>query len=437
MWNYYFKLGLMSLRRNPFLTALMVLILGFGVGASMTAYTVMHVLGGDPIPHKSGKMFVPQFDTQGADNFQPGDEPDLQLTYLDADAMLRAGKGDNRSAVYGITPIVDIGRKDLPPSAEAGLAMTRGFFDMFELPFRFGGPWNAAEDDAGGFVVVIGRKLSEKLFGDEDPTGRSIKLADRDYRIVGVLDHWRPVPRYYRLLSGSSPSESEQVMLPFRNAIAREWRNDGWTNCNGEGANEPGYAGFLKQECNWIQYWVQLDSASAVAEYRDYLVAHIAEQRKLGRFKRPDNYRLRDVREWLVHNEVVDADTRLQTYLALGFLLVCIANVVGLLLAKFTARGGEIGVRRALGATRGNIISQYLAETVVIGLAGGVLGLMLSYVGLLAVDHYSFESAGIARHDPWMVAATVAVAVISAVLAGLLPTWRAALQVPALQLKSQ
>lgn len=437
MWNYYFKLGLMSLRRNPFLTALMVLILGFGVGASMTAYTVMHVLGGDPIPHKSGKMFVPQFDTQGADNFQPGDEPDLQLTFLDADGMLRAARGDNRTALYGITPIVDVGRKDLPPSAEAGLAMTRGFFDMFELPFRFGGPWNAAEDDAGGFVVVIGRKLSEKLFGDEDPTGRSIKLADRDYRIVGVLDHWRPVPRYYRLLSGSSPSESEQVMLPFRNAIAREWRNDGWTNCNGEGANEPGYAGFLKQECNWIQYWVQLDNASAVAEYRDYLVAHIAEQRKLGRFKRPDNYRLRDVREWLVHNEVVDADTRLQTYLALGFLLVCIANVVGLLLAKFTARGGEIGVRRALGATRGNIISQYLAETVVIGLAGGVLGLILSYAGLLAVDHYSFESAGIARHDPWMVAATVAVAVISAVLAGLLPTWRAALQVPALQLKSQ
>jgi putative ABC transport system permease protein len=437
MWNYYFKLGLKSLRHNPFLTALMVLILGFGVGASMTAYTVMHVLGGDPIPHKSGKLFVPQFDVGSAEGYEVGDEPDLQLGYLDTDAMLRAGKGKNRTAVYGITPIVDIGRKDLPPSAEPGLAMTRGFFEMFEVPFRFGGPWNALEDEAGRNVVVIGRKLSEKLFGVEDPTGRSVKLADRDYQIVGVVENWLPVPRYYRLLSGSSPTESEQVMVPFRNGIAREWRNDGWTNCNGEGPDEPGYAGFLKRECNWIQYWVQLEDASAVAEYRDYMTAHIAEQRKLGRFKRPDNFQLRNVREWLALNEVVDADTRLQTYLAFGFLLVCIANVIGLLLAKFTARSGEIGVRRALGATRGNIMAQYLTETVVIGCAGALLGLALSYGGLKIVDHFSFDSAGIARHDPWMVAATIAIAVVSAVVAGLLPTWRAALQVPALQLKSQ
>lgn len=437
MWSYYFKLGLKSLKRNPFLTALMVLILGFGVGASMTAYTVMHVLGGDPIPHKSSRLFVPQLDTQQPDGYEPGDEPDLQLGYLDTDAMLRAGKGSNRVAVYGLAPIVDVGRKDLPPNSEPGLAMTRGFFEMFEVPFRFGGPWNANEDDAGRDVVVLGRRLSEKFFGEDNPVGRSLKLADRDYRVVGVVDHWRPVPRYYRLLSGSSPAESEQVMVPFRNAIAREWRNDGWTNCNGDGPEEPGFAGFLKRECNWIQYWVQLDDANAVAEYRDYLAAHVAEQRKLGRFKRPDNFRLRDVREWMALNDVVDADTRLQTYLAFGFLLVCIANVVGLLLAKFTARGGEIGVRRALGATRGNIIAQFLAETMVIGLAGAVLGLLLSYGGLSIVDHFSFEGSGIAKHDPWMVAATVLVAVVSAVVAGLLPTWRAALQVPALQLKSQ
>jgi putative ABC transport system permease protein len=437
MWNYYFKLGLKSLRRNPFLTALMVLILGFGVGASMTAYTVMHVLGGDPIPHKSDKLFVPQFDTGSAETYEEGDEPDLQFTYLDADAFLRAGKGSNRTAIYGLTPIVDSGRKELPPSDEPGLALTRGFFEMFEVPFRFGGPWTQAQDDAGDYVVVLGRTLSEKIYGDEDPTGRSIKIADRDYRIAGVIDFWRPVPRYYRLLSGTSPSEMEDVMVPFRNAIAREWRNDGWTNCSGEDGDLPGFAGFLRRECNWIQYWVQLDNAAAVSEFRDYMRAHIAEQRKLGRFERPDNFRLSNVMEWMDRNEVVDADTRLQTYLALGFLLVCIANVVGLLLAKFTARGGEIGVRRALGATRGNIIAQYLVETVVIGFAGGLLGLALSYAGLLAVDHYSFGSAGIARHDPWMVAATVAVAVVSAILAGLLPTWRAALQVPALQLKAQ
>lgn len=436
MWNYYFKLGLKSLRRNPMLTALMVLILGFGVGASMTAYTVMHVLGGDPMPHKSSQLFVPQLDVQRPDGYEPGDEPDLQMGYLDVDAFLRAGRGSSRAAIYGIGPTVDAARPDLPPFGEAGLAMTRGFFEMFEVPFRFGGPWNASEDENGEFVVVLGAKLSEKLYGDADPTGRSIRLDDRDYRIVGVLKPWRPVPKFYRLLSGAGPIEPEQVMLPFRNGIAREWRNDGWTNCS-DSSDVPGYAGFLKSECNWIQYWVELKDAAAVAEYRDYITAHIAEQRKLDRFKRPDNVRLRNLREWLAFNEVVDADTRLQTWLAFGFLLVCIANVVGLLLAKFTARGGEIGVRRALGATRGDIIRQYLTETVVIGVAGAALGLLLSYAGLHVVDHYSFDSTGIAKHDPWMIAATILIAITSAVLAGLLPTWRAARQVPALQLKSQ
>ena len=143
------------------------------------------------------------------------------------------------------------------------------------------------------------------------------------------------------------------------------------------------------------------------------------------------------MREWLAFNEVVDADTRLQTWIAFGFLLVCLVNVIGLLLAKFTARGGEIGVRRALGATRMEIVRQYLVETVVIGAFGGIVGLGLSYFGLAIVDKYGLGEAGIARMDVSLLFATIALAVVSSVLAGLLPTWRAAQVTPAMQLKSQ
>jgi Predicted permease. len=54
--------------------------------------------------------------------------------------------------------------------------------------------------------------------------------------------------------------------------------------------------------------------------------------------------------QWLATNHVVPEDVRMQAWLALGFLLVCVVNTVGLLLAKFLRRSGEIGVRRALGA---------------------------------------------------------------------------------------
>lgn len=436
MFSYYLKLGARSLRRNPFLTTLMVLILGFGVGTSMTAYTVMHVLGGDPIPHKSSRLFVPQIDNGPLEGFTPGDDPDYQLSYIDTMNLLKDGKGADRTAIYGLAPTIDSGRADLPPFFEPGLATMSSFFRMFEVPFRFGGAWDEAADRDGAYVAVISRDLSERLFGDADPTGKSLRLDDRDYRISGVIEHWRPVPKFYRLLGSGAISPTEHIFVPFQNAVAREWRNNGWTNCSG-GSREPGFAGFLKAECNWIQYWVELPSADAAGEYRDYLSAYYAEQKKLGRMPRPENIALRNVREWLAFNEVVDSDTRLQTWIAFGFLLVCLVNVIGLLLAKFTARGGEIGVRRALGATRIEIVRQYLVETVVLGLLGGATGLGLSYLGLAIVDKYGLGEAGIAHMDVPLLLVTIALAVVSAVLAGLLPTWRAAQVLPAMQLKSQ
>jgi cell division protein FtsX len=72
--------------------------------------------------------------------------------------------------------------------------------------------------------------------------------------------------------------------------------------------------------------------------------------------------RLENVMQWMQHLGVVSADAKLSTWLAFGFLLVCLVNTVGLLLAKFSARAGEIGVRRALGATKPEIFRQFLTE---------------------------------------------------------------------------
>ncbi|MGM3262627.1 ABC transporter permease, partial [Klebsiella pneumoniae] len=100
------------------------------------------------------------------------------------------------------------------------------------------------------------------------------------------------------------------------------------------------------------QYWVEMDPAKA-GDYRRYLENYSTQQREAGRFKHPPNVRLRTVMEWLDFNGAVPSDVRLQLWLALGFLGVCLVNTVGLLLAKFLRRSGEIGVRRALGASRG------------------------------------------------------------------------------------
>ena len=101
MFAYYFDLALRSFRRNKALTALMVLAIALGIGASMTTLTVFHVLSGDPIPQKSDKLFYVQLDPAAKDGYTPGEEPSDQVTRFDAEALLREKRGDRQAMMTG------------------------------------------------------------------------------------------------------------------------------------------------------------------------------------------------------------------------------------------------------------------------------------------------------------------------------------------------
>jgi putative ABC transport system permease protein len=439
MFRYYFQLGVRSLRRNPVLTALMVLTLAVGVAASMATFTVLYVMSGDPIPHKSDRLFVPRLDNAPLVGYAEGDEPSDQMTYQDATNLLASGQGLRRTAVYGVGTGIESGRADLPPFLVQGVAPTRDFFAMFEVPFLFGGPWDAATEAGARDAIVISRELSEKLYGKVNPVGKSLRMEDAEWRIVGVADTWKPMPRYYRLINGNGGSfvGTEDFFIPFQTAIRHEMGNNGNNNCSGAGPSEPGWQGWLKSECDFIQFWFEGKTAADQPRLKEFLAAYVTEQKKLGRYPRPVNVRLENVMEWMEHLGVVSADARLSTWLAFGFLLVCVVNTVGLLLAKLSARAGEIGVRRALGATKPEIFRQFLVEAGVIGLVGGALGLVLSFGGLWLISLQSEEMALVAKMDWAMLGATLALAVGASLLAGLLPTWRACQVTPALQLKTQ
>src|SRR5690606_15895398 len=126
------------------------------------------------------------------------------------------------------------------------------------------------------------------------------------------------------------------------------------------------------------------------------------QQRAAGRFEQAPKVRLRDLMQWLDFNGVVPPDVRLQAWLAFGFLLVCLLNTIGLLLAKFLRRSGEIGVRRALGASPSANFVQYLVEAGTVGLAGGALGPGLAALGLWAVRHQAASYAELAHFNPPM-----------------------------------
>jgi putative ABC transport system permease protein len=438
MFAYYVRIALLGLKRQPVLSALMVLAIGVGVATAMTALTVLQRLGADPIPHRSERLFA-----LGVDNWDGDDAwgevdgvsvaPDL-LTYKDAKALLDADRALRTAVGLAVGLTVQPEKEGLRPYAASVRATVPDFFPMFDVPFLHGGPWSEADESNRARVVVLSKATNERLFGGEDSVGRRVRLSDLYYTVVGVLDDWTPRPKYYDLSTGAM-NDSEPLFIPFSLAIAEDFGVNGNINC-WESPGE-GRASFLASECIWINGWVELPDDAAVAAYRDFLAGYVAEQQQAGRaFKRPHLTAPVPLREWLYLRRVVPDDVRLFTVLGFAFLLVCLLNAGTLLLAKFLRRSGEIGLRRAVGASKRTLFAQYLTESSVVGFFGACMGLLLTAGGLAGVRALSPQLAEVASLDLPMFVACVAIAIATSVLAGVYPAWRASNIAPAAQLKT-
>ncbi len=437
MFRYYFRLGIRSLRRNMVLTALMIAAIAVGIGACMTALTVFRAMSGDPIPQKSGQLYTPQIDNWAPER-PPGDSPDhlnALLSYIDVTALMKAHLGKRQAAMFATLLSV---RPDDPQQKpfKANVRTTyTDFFPMFNVPFKYGRPWTAADDESHGAVVVLSREMNDRLFGGQNSVGKIVRLDSEPYTVTGVLDDWQVLPRFYDL-QVQPFGRRDEIFMPFTRAIDKQMKVLGSIQCNGDGGTA--FEMLLRSECIWLQFWAELPTTADAEKYRTYLNNYAAEQQRVGRFHWPPHTQLRDVVEWLRYRHVVPNEVRILILVSFGFLLVCLMNAMGLMLAKIMGRAGDIGVRRALGASRAAIFAQCLIETGVVGLAGGILGLGLTALGLLAARSLLTKNfAALAHLDLTDTAIAVLLAVGATLLAGLYPTWRAAHVQPAWQLKAQ
>jgi putative ABC transport system permease protein len=435
MVGYYTSLAARGLRSQFVLTILMIAAIAVGIGTSMMTLTVYRGVSADPIPGKSSQLFTPQIDSFGpVAEIGPTGDDGLQdrLSYKDVKALLAAHAGVRQAALYATRqPLVPSDVKELPFSVGVR-ATSADFFPMFEVPFLYGRAWTAGDDDDHAPVVVLSRDLNDRLFSGANSLGKVVTLDGAEYRVVGVLDHWQPLPRFYDL-DANVFGNPEDLFLPFNVAIDHKMEF-GNISCH-ESAN--GWNELIGGECVWAHFWVELPSAAAVVRYRQFLTNYAAEQKRSGRFKWQARTRLRDVREWLTYHKVVSTETRILVVVSFSFLFVCLLNSAGLMLAKVVARTSDTGVRRALGASRRAIFAQCLIETALVGIAGGLLGLLLTDLGLgLLRSLVSEESRSVLHLDAVDVGLALILAVVATVVAGVYPTWRAARIQPALQLKS-
>ena len=445
------KLALQSFRRNKLLTALTIGAISAGIAAVVITMTLYHARSGHPIWWKEDKLFAVTMDTRGSDH--KGEEgarhpeyPPFELTYRDARALYRSNIPTHSVMMYTTDRVLDPGLGGVKPFSVVARVTTADFFSMFDVPFLYGSGWKRSSDEAPEPVVVIGRRLNDKLFKGVNSVGRSVTLSGRQYRIVGILQTWMPAPRYYDL-SGDAFRTAEDIFMPFGWGMTLQMATAGNIRCVTPDAKMESFNDILTADCVWLQYWVELPSAGRLREFRQFVDNYASEEKRHGRFPRPLNNRVVDIPTWFVMNNVIGDDSRMELALALLFLAVCIFNTLGLMLAKFLGTSHISGLRRALGASRGDIIRQHLTEVMVVGLLGGVVGTGLAWSGLWAIRVMTyiptdddFEKLALAQSlshmDLEMLLVALLISVLTGVIAGLYPAWRIGRMAPAVFLKS-
>ena len=424
--SHYFELAFRSFRRNSVLTILIVIAIGLGVGASMTMITVIHVMSGDPIPGRSSKLFYPHLEPSTPDfvKYHPGEN----FTWPDATNLVEAHQAVRQAMMApGRLAVSPLGGRR--PFFRAGHYVSSEFFPMFGTPFAAGEGWGAQDDKDAALVVVLNGELARELYGSASASiGQVLMLQNRDFRVVGVLNDWHPEPVFYGGASGDWAFKSEdQFFVPLNTAMSLKLPIGGGESCWGR-ASRTG------DGCSWLQLWVELDTPKQVEAYHQFLMNYWHDQRAHGRFPVNIPPKLYGMMQRLRVLRLVPSNVSLQLWLALGFLCVCLFNVVSLMLAKFLRRSDEVSIRRAMGASNRDIFLQLGIEAAGLGLLGGGLSLLMTMSGLWLIHQRPDAYAKLVQLDYPMVMLTLVLAVTSSVFAGILPAWRACRIPPALQL---
>lgn len=448
MFTYNLKLALRSLQQRKGLTALMIVTIGIGIGLLMTMITIAYQASKVPFPTLADKLYFVQMDSRHADAREVSTwQRMVKLTYQDSINLYNADTVATRQAFnFNVFPILSIEDTDVRPVQAAVDATTSTLFDMFEARFIYGKGWLENED--GAPVIVLTKKINEQLFGGENSVGRQVTIGTTKATVVGVLDTWEQEKRVF---DGSFSSfRLNDAFIPYQFALDSNFQRSNWMSCHPQDMPKfrafttTDVQGLLASECAWIDFWAQIDNSQDVAKYHDFVDQYVKQQKEYGRFERPLLNMVTNIEQQAKTLRTGRRHEQL-TLLAYLFFFVCLVNAVGMLLTKFLASSKQVSLRRALGAKKKVIMTQYLMEVLMIGLLGGLIGIAVSFGGVELMKHvrmyasdYQADMAVLDmayRLDWKMVATALSVAIGATVAVGLYPIWRIVNISPASQLK--
>jgi putative ABC transport system permease protein len=243
-------------------------------------------------------------------------------------------------------------------------------------------------------VVILGVDVKQALFPYEDAVDKEVRIEGNPYRVIGVME---PLGNFF------GQSRDNSIFIPIR-TFDKYYPDRPFPEVVFFVIVRPRSRAFVK---------------SAMDEIRDIL-----RRRRNVPPAAPDNFGISSQDSLLdVYNQLTGATALVLTSISFVALMIGGIGVMNIMLVSVTERTKEIGVRKAVGATRLNILSQFLIEAVVLTAIGGLAGLVVGEIASVLMNKYSPLPAYVPL---WAIAVGVGISAVVGIIFGLWPAWKAA-----------